>query len=177
MSAAHFCLAAQDGHLVPHTAPIPSGRAHHMESARRRWPPVVAALTTALDVTEGAVAHFALSPPSFGHAPRCSALCRPLLQRCFSPLPQGMPHHRAPPAPRACPQHRLAKPGHRTSPPSSSSVSTSPTIASSACSPTLSTPQRAPRRQRAPPRPPLRPPRPLPWTLTGVSSLLAHAPP
>jgi hypothetical protein len=79
---------------VPH--PVPSGCTHRAKSARHWWPPVVAAprglapLTTAPDVTKGAVAHFALSPHSFGHAPRCSAPCRSLLHRCC-PSPMSCP--------------------------------------------------------------------------------------
>jgi hypothetical protein len=86
------------------------------------WPPVI----TALNVTEEATAHSAFPLPPFGHAPHCSAPHRPPL-RPPSPItneaapscptrPKGVSRHRAPPAPRACPQHRLAKPGHRISP-------------------------------------------------------------
>jgi hypothetical protein len=122
----------------------------------RRRPSWLGPLTTSPGVTEAAITHFALSPPSFSHVAQCSAPCQP---------------------PRACPQHRLAKSCDGTSPPSSSSTSTSPVVASSTCSPTPSTSQGAPCRQGGPPRPPLRPPRPLPQPLTGVSSPSARAPP
>jgi hypothetical protein len=67
---------------------VPSGRAHHAESARRRWPPVAAAprglapLTPALDIAYEVAHHSA--PPSHCSAPppRCSAPPQPPL--CLS---------------------------------------------------------------------------------------------
>jgi hypothetical protein len=59
MSTTRFYLTTRDGRPVPRAIPIPSGCAHHTESARRRWPPVVAAhvgwplLSTAPDVIRG----------------------------------------------------------------------------------------------------------------------------
>jgi hypothetical protein len=58
MSVTRFRLTARGGHPVSRTAPIPGGRAHHAESTRRRWSPVVAAhvgwplLSTAPDPRE-----------------------------------------------------------------------------------------------------------------------------
>jgi hypothetical protein len=54
------------------------------------------------------------------------------------------PHHRAPLAPRACPQHRLVKLGNGIPPSSSSTTSTSAVAAFSGCSPTPLTPLRGP---------------------------------
>jgi hypothetical protein len=91
MSAARFLLTAWDGRPVPHATPVPSGHAHHVESARHRWSPVVAAhvgwplLSTALDVIRGSCRPFRFSPSLFGRTPRCSALHRPLLHpHCLS---------------------------------------------------------------------------------------------
>jgi hypothetical protein len=75
MSVARFRLTARDGCPVPCAAPIPGGCAHRAESARRRWPLVVAAhvgwspLTTAPDITKEAIAHFAFPSHCFTH--RC----------------------------------------------------------------------------------------------------------
>jgi hypothetical protein len=38
-----FYLTGRDGHLVPRTILVPSSCDHYVESAQRRWPPVVAA--------------------------------------------------------------------------------------------------------------------------------------
>jgi hypothetical protein len=90
MSAAHFCLTAQDGRPVLRTSPIPGGCAHCMKSAWRLWPSVIAThvgwppLTTALDVTEEAITHFTFPLPPFGRTPCCSAPHRLLHQ---PPLP------------------------------------------------------------------------------------------
>jgi hypothetical protein len=98
MSAAHFHFTTQDGHPVSRATPVPGGRAHHMESARRRWPPVIVAhvgwplLSTAPDVTEEAIAHSASSPPTFDHTPHCSAPRQPLLRPL---LPDADAPHRA----------------------------------------------------------------------------------
>jgi hypothetical protein len=77
------------------------------------------------DVTEEVAAHSAFPLPPFGHGPRYSASHQPPL-RPPSPItdepplscptgPKGVPCHYAPPAPRACPQRRLAM-GHGISP-------------------------------------------------------------
>jgi hypothetical protein len=58
--------------------------------------------------------------------------------------PKGAPRPCAPPAPRACSQCRLAKPGHGISSPSSSSMSASPVAAHSDRSPTPLTPHQGP---------------------------------
>jgi hypothetical protein len=132
------------------------------------WP----LLTTALDVTEEAITHSDFPLPH--SATPLTALLR--AGHCFGRRCPS-PRHRAPPAPRACLQHRLAKPSHGISPSSSSSMSASPVIARFDCSPTPPTPQEAPRCPGAPPRPLLRPPRLLLQPLTDVSSLSTHAPP
>jgi hypothetical protein len=155
MSADRFCLTARDGRPVLCDAPVPGGHAHHAESARCRWPLVVAAhmgwplLATTSNVNEEVVAHSAFP------LPRLAALLAALLRasrylacRCPSVRsrpscptgPKGTPRPRAPPAPRAGPQRRLAKPGHGISPPSSSSKSTSSVAARSNCSPLPLTP-------------------------------------
>jgi hypothetical protein len=130
MLAARFHLTSRDGHPVPRATLVPGGCAHRTESARCRWPPVVAAplglapLTTTPDITEEATTHLAFPLCPFGHA-RCYAPHRPPLHPP-SPIvdkpppscqtsPKGAPHPHAPPAPRACPQRQLAKPGHGTS--------------------------------------------------------------
>jgi hypothetical protein len=95
-SPARFHLTAREGRPVLCVVPVPGGRAHCTESAQRRWPPVVAAprglapLTTTPEVTEEAITHSALSPPLFGHAPRCSASRWPLL-RCRCPSQMSCP--------------------------------------------------------------------------------------
>jgi hypothetical protein len=121
-------LTARDGRLIPHAV-----------SARYRWPPVVAAprglapFIPALVITEEAATHCAFPLPSFGRAPRCSAPHWPPLHPP-SPIvdeppascptgPKGVPHRRAPLAPRACPERLLAKLGNGIVPLSSSSVS------------------------------------------------------
>jgi hypothetical protein len=157
MSAARFRLNARDGCPVLHAAPCsrwprsPHGECSAPVAAGRRrstWlgPPLPLLQTSPRK----------LSPTPFFPLPHSTVLLTALLcaSHCFitvahhrraAPIcstgPKGAPRHCAPPAPRACPQHRLVKPGHRTSPPSSSSESTSLAVASSACSPTLSTPQ------------------------------------
>jgi hypothetical protein len=183
MSAARFRLTARVSRPVLHAAPIPSGR---VESTRRRWPPVVSAhvgwplLSTAPDVIRRSHRPLHFSPPPFDRTPHCCALRWPLLHpplliadeppRAVRP---GQKVHLVP-APLLCqeppPRRRLAKPGHRISSPSSSSVSASPATAHSNHSPTLPIPQQAPCCQGAPPRPLPRPPRPLLRPLTSVSS-------
>jgi hypothetical protein len=91
------------------------------------------------------------SLPPFTSPPRYSALRRPPLHPSSlatdeSPPscptgPKEAPRHHAPPTPRVCPLHRLAKPGHGISQSSSSSMSTSLATAFSDCSCTSSTPQ------------------------------------
>jgi hypothetical protein len=145
-----------------------------------QWMSVVAApralapLTTALDVTEEAVAHSTFSPPPFGHAPRYYALHWPLLHhRC--PLPMNHPE--------------LSDRAKRiTSSPCPSCTKSMPAVPASEAGP-----RDLPaviflheqltggggchnRRQGAPPRPPLRPLRPLSRPFTGVSSPSACAP-
>jgi hypothetical protein len=140
MSAARFCLTTQDGHLVPRATPIPSGRAHRMESSRCWWPPVVAAhvswplLSTAPDVIQGSHHPFRFPFPRL--AARLAALLRVgccFTHCCSSPMSRPelsnrakrRPHPCAHPTPRACLQCRQAKPGHGISLPSSSSTSAS----------------------------------------------------
>jgi hypothetical protein len=109
----------------PARCPILIGHAHCTESAHRRWPPFITApcgmapIIPAPDVTEEAATDSA--PPSHNLAlpPHCSAphraqLCQSSPTATEPPLscptrPKEAPHHRAPPASRACPQHQLAK--------------------------------------------------------------------
>jgi hypothetical protein len=182
MSAARSRLTAWDGRPVPRAAPVPDGHAHHAESARCRWLPIVAAhvgwplLGTAPDIIRGSHSPLRFSPPPFGYTPRCSAPCWLLLHsRCSSPMSRPELSDRAK---RSASSSRpsnavvpgLAKPGHGISPLSSSSTSTSLVAARSDRSPTPLTPQQAPC-HRAPPPPLLQPPQPLLWPLTSVSSL------
>jgi hypothetical protein len=91
MSADRFRLTDRDGHPVPHATPIPGAHAHHTESAQRRWPPVVTAhvgwplLSTAPDVIRGCCHPLHVSPPPFGHTPRCSTRFDwlTMLNNCF----------------------------------------------------------------------------------------------
>jgi hypothetical protein len=170
---------------------VPGGRAHRVESTRRQEP---ARSTTWVGPPYPCSGRHrgSRSPLRFLHPTirLCSLLLFSTLATALPATvitdepppscrtgPKGAPRHRAPPAPRACPQHRLAKLGNGIPPPSSSSMSTSPMTAFSDCSPTLPTPQRVPCRQGAPPRPLLWLPRPLLRPLTGVSSSSARAPP
>jgi hypothetical protein len=155
--SARFRFTDQDGRPVPRVTPVPSVHAHRAESAQRRWPLVVAAPRGLLPPPyhcsgrhRGSHCPLHFSPSHV--RPHSSLLCSapaaasPTIARhrraalsCLT-RPKGVPHLCAPPAPRAFPQRRLTKPGHGISPPSSSSVSTSPTTAFSDCSPTVTEP-------------------------------------
>jgi hypothetical protein len=79
MSAARFYLTTRDGRPIPRAVPVPSGYAHRTESARRRWPPVVAThvgwplLSTAPDVIPGSHRPLRFVPSLV--QPRSSLLC------------------------------------------------------------------------------------------------------
>jgi hypothetical protein len=134
------------------STPVPGGRSHHVESARRQWPPVVAThvgcppppLTTALDVTEEVISHFAF--PSHHSAALLAALLRAVccfIRHCPSPMSRQELSDRAKmsassPCP-SCTKSLAAAPaseaGHGISKSSSSFVSTSSVVALSDCPP------------------------------------------
>jgi hypothetical protein len=143
MSASCFHLTAQDGRSVPHTAPIPGGHRSSLpmwvgppyhcprrhQGSRRPLhfsPPTIRLRTLLLRSVPAAAS------PAITHRRRVAPSC--------PTEPKEAPCHRAPPAPRVCPQRRLAKSGHGISPLSSSSVSTTPAAAFSDCSPHLADP-------------------------------------
>jgi hypothetical protein len=173
MLAVCFHLTARDGHSVPRAtlfpvAVITAQRALGTGGRRSSpphvgWPPLSLLQTSLLKP----------SPTPLFPSHHSATLLAALLRGGH----RFTSHHLAPPAPRTCPQRRLATPGNGIPPPSSSSVSTSSVVAFSDCFPNPPTLQQAPRRQRAPPRPLLRPPRPLARPLTSASSQSVRAPP
>jgi hypothetical protein len=93
MSVAHFCLGTRDGRPVPRATPVPVAALTEQKALgagdRRSSLPTWVGHSLALLRTssKGAVTHLALSPPPFGHAPRCSVPRRPLHHRhCPSPM-------------------------------------------------------------------------------------------
>jgi hypothetical protein len=193
MLGACFHLTTQEGRPVLRAAPVPDGCAHRAESARRQWPPVVAAprgLAPSYHCSErhwGSYRPLCFSPPTLWS--RSSLLCSapatasptvahhqwgsPELsdqakRSVSSPRPSCTKSLPAAPASEAGPQDFP----RRHLPP----WATHRTAAFFDCSPTPLTPQWVLRRQGAPPQPLLRPPRPLLRQLTCASAPSARAP-
>jgi hypothetical protein len=120
-------LTTQDGCPVPHAAlflvaTLIAQRVLGTGGRRSSPPHVTYPHTPAPDITEEAATHsdppsHSLAPPPHSSAPHRPQLLPPSLGADEPPPsyltgPKEAPRHHAPPAPRACPQHRLAKLGN-----------------------------------------------------------------
>jgi hypothetical protein len=160
-----------------------------VESARHRWPPVVAVhvgwplLSTTPDVIQGSHRPFHFSPPSFGRTPRCFALKQSLLR----PSPTSHPEL----------SDRAKRSASSLCPSCTKSLSVGPASGAGPRDfpavvflherltgdsllrsfPHSTDPAASYAPPRTPPRPLLRPPQPLLQPLTDVSSPSARTPP